>query len=59
MFIYPPDKANNVIAIKKDVGIDIPTMRAERIPNAPITKIITDIIAFVTAACRDFNISKI
>ena len=48
--MYPPDKASKVIAIKNDVGIEIPTMRAERIPNAPITKIITDIIAFVTAA---------
>ena len=48
--MYPPDRASNVIAIKKDVGIDIPTIRAERIPSAPITKIITDIIAFVTAA---------
>ena len=38
------------MAIKKEVGIDIPTIKAERIPRAPITRIITDIIAFVTAA---------
>ena len=59
ILIYPPDKAKSVIAIRKDVGIEMPTIKAERIPRAPITKIITEIIALVTAACNDLSISKI
>ena len=49
MFTYPPDKASKVIAIKNEVGIEIPTISAERIPKDPITKIITQTIALVIA----------
>ena len=57
MFIYPPETARSVIAIRKEVGIDIPTIKADLIPNEAITRSITLIIAFEIALDKDPSIS--
>ena len=48
--MYPPVAPNIVIARRNEVGIEIPTINADLIPKAAITRIITDTIALITAA---------
>ena len=57
IFIYPPERARSVIAIKKDVGIDIPTIKADLIPNEAITKSMTLMMAFEMALDKESSIS--